>query len=696
MQNSVKKIHASSLIIRLPLYIVVFCAILCVVNSLTGYRVFKSLFEEEYENITQQFAYTALSYIDGDRILDYAAGAPADDAWKETDEKLNVLTKTAMLAYIYVTVPDAKFESRTYIYDTVHPDVVNGKAYPLGRTSSLKKYDANYIAQLKLVMLEEKPYIRFVYNETGGHVTTSIPVKDKNNATVAILSVVKPMSEVKSLKNRYLKSTFIFSAALTALFILIYIIVLSQIVIKPLVLVTHETANFARHKGELSGILKKIQGNNEIATLARAVEKMSVDMHRYIADLTHTTAEKERLSAELDVATQIQANMLPRIFPPYADHPEIELFASMEPAKEVGGDFYDFFMVDNDHFAVVVGDVSGKGVPAALFMVIAKTLIKNVGLQKKMPAQIFEQVNDQLCEGNDAGLFVTCWLGILTISTGELIFSNAGHTSPIIYHNNTVEYLTVKPNLMLAGLPGMKYNNHSVTLKPGDRLFVYTDGVTEATNEKNELYGEERLLNSITNKQHLSSKEILSEIRKEIALFEGDTTQFDDITMLELVLKDLSIKQEQSQEEALVRVPAQPAMRIRTFDATDENMQPVSDFIHSMLPEGCSVEVLNKLDLAVEEIYINIAHYAYTPKTGSVEISCMLEKTGEVPSITITFKDSGMPFNPLEKKDPDITLSADDRDIGGLGIFLTKKFMDNVSYSYSEGFNILTIQKKLA
>ncbi|MBR1912653.1 MAG: hypothetical protein IJ828_09910, partial [Treponema sp.] len=245
MQHSVKTIHASSLIIRLPLYIVLFCAILCIVNGLTGYRVFKSLFEEEYENITQQFAYTALSYIDGDRIRDYAAGTPADDAWNETNDKLNVLTNTAMLAYIYVTVPDTNFESRTYIYDTVHPDVVNGKAYPLGRTSSLKKYDAEYIGHLKQVMLEGEPYIRFVYNQTGGHVTTSIPVKNSSNDIVAILSIVKPMSEVKSLKNRYLKSTFIFSAALTALFILIYIIVLSQAVIKPLVLVTHETSHFA-------------------------------------------------------------------------------------------------------------------------------------------------------------------------------------------------------------------------------------------------------------------------------------------------------------------------------------------------------------------------------------------------------------------------------------------------------------------
>ncbi|MCR5762107.1 MAG: PP2C family protein-serine/threonine phosphatase [Treponema sp.] len=548
MNHYEKKINASSLIIRLPLYIAIFCAILCVTNGLTGYKVFKSLFEEEYENITQQFAYTALSYIDGDRILDYASGEPADDEWIATDEKLNALTQTAMLAYIYVTVPDREFTSRTYIYDTVHPDVVNGKVIPLGKTSSLKKYSEEYINSLKQVMIDNKPYIRFVYNDTGGHVTTSIPVKDRNGSTVAILSVVKPMSEVKSLKIRYLRYTFIFSAALTALFILIYIIVLSQKVTKPLVLVTHETANFARHKGEMSGILKKIKGKNEIATLARAVEKMSVDMHQYIRELTHTTAEKERLSAELDVATQIQANMLPRIFPPYGEHPEIELYATMEPAKEVGGDFYDFFMIDKEHFAFVVGDVSGKGVPAALFMVIAKTLIKNVGLQNKSPAQVFEQVNKQLCEGNDAGLFVTCWMGIVNLSTMELIFSNAGHTSPIIYNNNNVEYLTVRPNLMLAGMPDMKYKDHSIILNPGSRLFLYTDGITEATNSKNELFGEERLLKSIKSKQHLSPQKILTEMRKDIDEFVGDAPQFDDITMLEFVLKELKSRNDDSQK----------------------------------------------------------------------------------------------------------------------------------------------------
>ena len=694
-----KTLNPSSLIIRLPLYIVLFCSFLYIVNGLIGYRVFKSLFEDEYAKITTQFAYTALSYIDGDAIEGYAEGGSPDEAWEEADRKLNVLTRTAALAYIYVIVPDEKFESRMYIYDTVHPDVVNGKAYPLGQISSLKNYDEAYIARLKSV-LDGEDDIRFVYNKTGGHVTTSVPVKDSSGRGVAILSIVKPMSEVDALKAQYLRTTSVFSAIMTVLFVIAYIILLHKMLTKPLYLVTRETASFVRHRGELSGTLKKIKGRSEIAILARAVEQMSVDINRYIHDLTQTTAEKERLSAELDVATQIQANMLPRIFPPYADHPEIELFASMVPAKEVGGDFYDFFMTDNDHFAVVVGDVSGKGVPAALFMVVAKTLLKNVGLQEKSPARIFEKVNDQLCEGNDAGLFVTCWMGILTISTGELVFANAGHTAPVIFHGGKVEYLTVKPNLMLAGMPGMRYADHCTRLLPGDRIFVYTDGVTEATNAGNELYGEQRLILCMADKRMLSAKELLEAVRDDVNRFVGDAPQFDDITMLELSLKALAGAGTASAAatEPEAAGPGEARTVTKIFDATDENMGPVNDFIHSMLPEGCSAELLNKLDLAVEEIYINIAHYAYTPGRGTAEISCRLEpgNGGASPRITICFRDRGKPFNPLAREDPDITLSAEERDIGGLGIFLTKKFMDSVSYEYADGQNVLTMSKVLA
>ena len=530
------------------------CIVLTVATGAVGYRVFRRLFEEQYKSITEQIANTALSYIDGNSISRYAEkiyalpeGADAqivvDEEWEETNAKLNTLTETASLAYIYVFVPDANFENRLYLYDTVHPLVIQEnpkiKPIPIGKISSLKSYDEKRLAALKHVANDGISEIHFVYNKTGGHVTTTVAIRDSEEKIVGILSIVKPMSEIRSFKQRYMQTTFGISGGLTVVLLLLFIFFLLVGLIKPIVLLTEETSLFSENKGELTGVLKKIKGKNELSVLARAIEKMVEDIHRYIAELTHATAEKERISAELDVATQIQANMLPRIFPPYQNHPELELFASMKPAKEVGGDLYDFFFIDDDHFAVLVGDVSGKGVPAALFMTIAKTLLKNVGLSVCDPAEILTRVNDQLCEGNDASLFVTCWLGILELSTGKLKYANAGHTEPLLYHEGKVEYLKSPPNLMLAAMNGVKYQNFDLLMNRGDRLFVYTDGITEAMNSANELYGEERLISAVTRLTSQTSKEMLEGIQEDIKLFVGKAPQFDDITMLELSLKEL-------------------------------------------------------------------------------------------------------------------------------------------------------------
>ncbi|MCR5218104.1 PP2C family protein-serine/threonine phosphatase [Treponema sp.] len=527
----------ASLSVKLPLYLVLFCLIINIVNGTLGYRIFKSLFEKQYKDITEQIAATALSYIDREKLQDYACGWNPDQAWEESNRRLDELTVTAELAYIYVTIPDKEYNSRVYIFDTVNPQIRGAKKIECGHVSSLKKYDAEYIASLKKVMEKGQPYIRYVYKETGGHVTTSIPVCSSSGEVIAIMSVVKPMSELRSFKEDYIRFVAVNSLMLTAGFIVIFLIVLLVRVIHPIKIITRETSQFARQGGKLSESIKKIKGHSELAVLARSVEKMSVDMNNYIDVLTKTTAEKERLSAEIDVARQIQANMLPRIFPPYAAHPELELYAIMEPAKEVGGDFYDFFVIDDDHFAVLVGDVSGKGVPAALFMVIAKTLLKNVAMQSYSPAEVFEKVNAQLCEGNDALVFVTCWMGIFTLSKGSLEFANAGHTKPVIRRGDDFSFLESSPDLMLAVNEKVKYRNNRVDFKPGDRLFLYTDGVTEAENSSQQLYGEERLLEYLRAIHKDSPRELLEALRSNIEEFSGDAPQFDDITMLEFSIK---------------------------------------------------------------------------------------------------------------------------------------------------------------
>lgn len=533
------KFRISILAVKLLLGAVLFGGLMCVINSYVGYKEFMKELEIVYGNVTEQIARTGASYINADKIP-YWLENGQDEEWEITNEKLDNLTNTADLAYIYVTTITPDFKARTYVFDTVNKLSLEAGStiIPFGKVSSLENKEKSYVENLREIMEDGVRQSWFVYKqEEGGHVTTAIPLVDSNGKINSMIGIVKPMYEIKEYKQTFLKSIVITAVVFTIIFTVLYGIFLILRVVRPIVLVTNETSHFAEHHGELTGLLKKIKNRDEIGTLSKAVEKMSIDMNRYISDLTHATAEKERLGAELNVATQIQADMLPRVFPPFENHDEIELFALMEPAKEVGGDFYDFYMIDDKHFAVVVGDVSGKGVPAALFMVITKTLIKDTALHSLSPADIFNDVNMLLCEGNEAGLFVTCWLGILDITTGVLTFANAGHASPVISLNNKIEYLTSKPDLMLAGMPGTKYKNNTVQLEKNDRIFIYTDGVTEATNFSNELYGENRLLEVMKNINGSTPEQVVKRVKNDIQAFVEDAPQFDDITMLEMIFK---------------------------------------------------------------------------------------------------------------------------------------------------------------
>ena len=233
------------------------------------------------------------------------------------------------------------------------------------------------------------------------------------------------------------------------------------------------------------------------------------------------------------MAKQIQADMLPSIFPAFPERREFDIFASMEPAKEVGGDFYDFFLVDDDHLAFLIADVSGKGVPAALFMVITKTLLNNHAMVGETLSEIFERVNNQLCENNKEGMFVTAWMGLLEISTGKLSYVNAGHNPPLVKGADGVfRYLQCRPGFVLAGMEDMMYQEGEVLFEKGSSIYLYTDGVTESINEKEELYGEDRLDVVLNRHKEETPEEILKAVKESMNEFVGEAEQFDDITML--------------------------------------------------------------------------------------------------------------------------------------------------------------------
>ncbi len=255
--------------------------------------------------------------------------------------------------------------------------------------------------------------------------------------------------------------------------------------------------------------------------------------HSLLEKQIRDSAEKQRIASELDVATRIQASMLPCIFPAFPERDEFEVYATMNPAKEVGGDFYDFFMVDEDHLAIVMADVSGKGVPAALFMVIGKTLIKDHTTSGKDLGVVFTEVNQLLCESNSEELFITAFVGVLNLKSGELRYVNAGHEIPFICKkDDTFVPYKIRAGFVLAGMEGMKYKAGVLQLEPGDKLFQYTDGVTEATDKDNHLYGMKRLEHALAAAADKTVQEILEAVKADIDVFVGDAPQFDDITML--------------------------------------------------------------------------------------------------------------------------------------------------------------------
>ena len=276
----------------------------------------------------------------------------------------------------------------------------------------------------------------------------------------------------------------------------------------------------------------------ELENLANVMAEMEKDLTLHEEHIKEITAEKERINTELSMATQIQESMLPSIFPPYPDRKEFDIYAAMDPAREVGGDFYDFFLVDENHLGIVIADVSGKGVPAALFMMISKTILQNCAMLGSPVSDVLTQTNESLCAENKMDMFVTAWIGILDLQTGKMSCSSAGHEYPAVMSDSrTFELVRNKSGFVLGGFEGLRYQAYEITLKPGDKIFIYTDGVPEATNTHNELFGTDRMIDALNANSGGTPQEILAEVRRAVDEFVGEAEQFDDLTMLCLEYK---------------------------------------------------------------------------------------------------------------------------------------------------------------
>ena len=451
------------------------------------------------------------------------------------------------------------------------------------------------------------------------------------------------------------------------LFVFIYILI-KRVIINNLQKINDTLGRIT--KGDLN-VTVDVRSSREFSSLSDDINSTVSTLKRYIAEAA------ARIDKELEYAKQIQLSALPTNFP---ENEEYNIYAQMIAAKEVGGDFYDFYKLSDTTVALLVADVSGKGIPAAMFMMTAKTIIKDLAESGMSVNDIFTKANEKLCENNESGMFVTAWMGILDLSTGKMQFANAGHNPPLLKRSNgDFEYLKTRAGFVLAGMEGVRYRASELTISPGDRLFLYTDGVPEATNAENKLYGEDRLLAFMNQNARTEATEFLPALKSNIDEFVGEAPQFDDITML---MFDYIPKQGGVQ------------MTNKTFPAKTEELSDVLGFVDQTL-EGfqCPMKIQTAICVAIEEVFVNIAHYAYGDGEGDMTLSIGFDE--ESREITFQMTDHGTPFDPLKKPDPDITLSAEEREIGGLGIFITKKTMDAVSYAYKNGENILTMVKKI-
>lgn len=516
--------------------IVLILNVFAIVVASIGFVSFTAAFQKEYSTTTYHMADTATSLVNGDHLDEYIAGQLMDE-YQQTKRYLASYCRRMSVSIVYVIrVDQSDYNSFYSVFNLVNNEVDKTEytAWELGykRETTNDEYREKYIALYSGQSDHESVYRIRTTDGMHPHITTMVPVKNSSGEVSGLLCIQRPISEINHARVPYLITIAVGTVVLVIIASILAVNVLRLQFIRPLRKVSAEASRFAKEntKGEsLSGISRY----RELSELARSIDTMETDMVNYMQDLTAATAEKERIFTELSLAKTIQENSIPNTFPPFPDRHEFEIFATMDPAREVGGDFYNFYFVDDDHLAIVIGDVSGKGIPAALFMMVTNILISDRTQMGGTPSQILAYTNDNLGAHNEAEMFVTVWLGILELSTGKLIASNAGHEFPAIGHaGGGYEILKDKHGFVVGGMTGVSYTDYEIQLHPGDKLFLYTDGVPEATSSTDGMFGLDRMLEALNRNSESSPEELLKNVRAAVDGFVKDDEQFDDLTMM--------------------------------------------------------------------------------------------------------------------------------------------------------------------
>ena len=504
---------------------------LSLVMIIFNYQNFKDEMFEHYEHDARRVAVIASNRLDADRIDHYLESGEKDEEFERAYRIICDIQRNNGVKYIYVFKPDS--DGVRYLLDTDPTE----NAYQLGQRESYA--ESGFGARAAKMMRGEEINPIISDDGLGWLMSVLYPLKTADGQTACYVAVDILMTEVMEDLYAFENRMFLIMSIITTIAAILDYYIIKRTLADPITKLSVAAGQLVEEEqsGANTGtaIFEKlsIRSRDEVGALYSSLTQMERDMNSYIRDLVTVTAEKERIGAELSIAAQIQADMLPRVFPPFPERHDFDIYATMTPAKEVGGDFYDFFLIDDDHLGMVMADVSGKGVPAALFMVIAKTLIKNRAMMGGGPAEILQYVNEQLCQGNESELFVTVWLAILELSTGRGLAANAGHEHPAIHRaGGKYELAVYRHSLAVAAMETARFKEHSFELHPGDSLFVYTDGVTEATDTQNRLFGTDRMLAALNINPNAGPERLLKNLKLEIDGFVRGAPQFDDITMM--------------------------------------------------------------------------------------------------------------------------------------------------------------------
>lgn len=534
-------------------------------------------------------------------------------------------------------------------------------------SNALESKNEDY-ARIGKEMLAGKTGTIEFHNETEDSYAFYCPIPDVNWS----LCNVSPIGVItKDLYKTTRTIVIIFIIGITLLFISILQII--RHLFRPLETFSLSAKEIA--KGNFNIPLPKIKSHDEMKDLHDSFEHMQKSLDKYIQELTETTSVQERINSELNIAFTIQKSMIPKGFP---ERKDMELFAILHPAREVGGDLYNYAIHDNK-LSFIIGDVSGKGVPASLVMSMVSTLFNSIGSKEENPAILMKDFNETMSKSNDLNMFVTMIAGILDLGSGILRICNAGHNAPIVIMPNTpATFLNLEQNIPIGIIPDFNYKETLLTLDANTKLVLYTDGITEAEDSSHSLYGDKKLINIVENSKNENVEGIGNKILADVKLHVNNTLQSDDLTLLILDYKQNN--QEPMKKEIILANDIREIGKLETF--TDEIGKELN------LP----LSVVTSINLALEEALTNIIMYAFPPLDAEViHLYCTYRDS----ELIFLLTDNGAPFDPTKASDPDIDAPLGDRPIGGLGIMLIRKIMNEVTYQRINNTNHLTLKKKI-